>query len=301
MPIPESPTRMATSRSRCSTARLIRPPRGVYLAALISRFVRICSSRVGSAFKKTGSWGMEDLQLVMLIVEKRADCLDGLGDHRGQIHIFLVEVDSPPADPRDVEKIIDQPPEVVDLALDHRQFAPGPMAIRPGLLQQVDGRLDRGQRIAQLVREDGQEFFLAAIRLAEFFLGVLAAGDVGEHPEDADHHSLVVLVRARGDDRPQLPTVGAAKAQVVDVGLALTPLFQFCRHQRSIVRGHEVEHRSAVQIGEWNLQHLGETGVGESDCPLRVEDPDAFESRLDDPSESLLALADSDLGDGDDQ
>ena len=59
MPMPLSRMRMATScrRPLVDTASAIRPPAGVYLAALLSTLSRTCASRVGSAWTQIGSAG----------------------------------------------------------------------------------------------------------------------------------------------------------------------------------------------------------------------------------------------------
>ena len=49
MPIPVSRTATATSAPLRSADNMIRPPRGVYLALLVSRFENTCASRVRSA------------------------------------------------------------------------------------------------------------------------------------------------------------------------------------------------------------------------------------------------------------
>jgi hypothetical protein len=54
-------------------------------------------------------------------------------------------------------------------------------------LQQLGRGRDRRQRIAQLVRQHGQELVLLAVRGAQLVLDLLAHGDVAALDEDADH------------------------------------------------------------------------------------------------------------------
>ena len=63
----------------------IRPPSSVYLAALVSRLTRICSSRVGSASTRQRA-GLErrPVSVCRLRVDERADRLDGAGDDLGE-------------------------------------------------------------------------------------------------------------------------------------------------------------------------------------------------------------------------
>ena len=52
-------------------------------------------------------------------------------------------------------------------------------------LQQLGGRADRRQRVAQFVRQHGQEFVLAAVGDLQLLLRFAALGDVAEEERDA--------------------------------------------------------------------------------------------------------------------
>src|SRR5271157_1335547 len=226
----------------------------------------------------------------MMLVKERSDCLDRLSDHCGQLHGFFAKFELAPADARYVQEIIDQSLEVLDLPLDHRQFPLGPSFAGPCLLQQVNSRLDRSQRVAKFVRQDSQKLFLAAISVPKLLLSPLPVGDVCEHPQDSNHLAPVVGVRGCGNNRPQFLAVRSAEAEVVYLGDTMTPLLQSRCHQGSVFGGYEVEHRATWHFSDRNAKHFGHPGVGER-CPtLRVEDADAFEGCLDNPSESLFAL-----------
>ena len=62
MPIPVSRTRIATPSPSRSAVSQMEPPRGVYLAALLSRLPTTCASRAGSASRRTGSPGSETVK-----------------------------------------------------------------------------------------------------------------------------------------------------------------------------------------------------------------------------------------------
>jgi hypothetical protein len=69
------------------------------------------------------------------------------------------------------------------------------LAIERRGAQQLRRAGDRRQRIAQLVRQHGQELVLLAVRRAQLVLGQLALGDVAALDEDADHRARGVAHR----------------------------------------------------------------------------------------------------------
>ena len=112
---------------------MIRPPGSVYFAALFSRFETICSRRVGSPSIRNGSGGRLIDQLVAERFDQGKGRLDGMGDDRVEVDGLLAKLDPSARDPRDVEKVFEEPGHVLDLAprdverfFDHRDFrAPG--------------------------------------------------------------------------------------------------------------------------------------------------------------------------------
>ena len=166
IPIPVSRTRMTTSPPSGSTDSRIRPPGSVYLAALFSRFQRICSSLVGSASSRIAPVGQGDGQLVAALVDLGPGRLDRLPDDRGQVHDLPVQLDLAPVDPGDVHQVVDQPRQVDDVAARPSPARPpSAVAVRPP--HQVQRVADRGQGVAQLVGQGGEELVLAAVRLLQ--------------------------------------------------------------------------------------------------------------------------------------
>jgi len=88
-------------------------------------------------------------------------------------------------DPADVEQVVDQPHQVLNLAVEqvtgtvHGRI---PCDLMP---HDLDGIADRHQRVAQFVRKGGEKLVLAAIGLAQCLLRRLALGDVDIDPVDA--------------------------------------------------------------------------------------------------------------------
>ena len=96
---------------------------------------------------------------------------------------------------------------MLDLPLDHRHA--GLVIAGVGrVAEEVDGVADRGQRVAQLVREQGEELGLAAVGLAEGVLHPLPLGQVDEEGEDRRLAPVLLQQggarRGRGRARPSL-------------------------------------------------------------------------------------------------
>ena len=114
----------------------------------------------------------------MLLVNQCPNCLNRMSDQFCQFYNLFAELDVAPADARHVQKILNQPAEVTDLPLDHRQLMAGPVSAASCLLQEIEGRLNRSQRIAKLVREDSQKLLLAAVGVAKLLFSQLSLSEV---------------------------------------------------------------------------------------------------------------------------
>ena len=73
--------------------------------------------------------------------------------------------DLSPRDARDVEQVVDQPGHVARLAPDHLLGQPSHLRVILAQPQKLGGIEDRGQGIAQLMGEHGEELVLAAVAL----------------------------------------------------------------------------------------------------------------------------------------
>ena len=165
--------------------------------ALFSRFQRTCSSRVGSASRRIGSSGRSTVNSWPRSSSADRTDLDRAPDHRGQVDDLLAELDLAPADPGDVHQVVDQPGEVDHLPLGHRPLGLDPSAVPVRLSHQVEGVADRGERVAELVGERGEELVLAAVGLGQFLhaasqlaLQPLAFVDVLDDGDDPGRSSL---------------------------------------------------------------------------------------------------------------
>ena len=119
MPMPVSLTRRTSSPPSCRAVSQMWPPWSVYLAALLSRFAKTCSSRVGSASRRTGSGGRATVSSWLAVLDERAGRLHGAVHHRGQVHDLLAQFDLATGDAGDIQQVIDHPGHVLHLPLHH--------------------------------------------------------------------------------------------------------------------------------------------------------------------------------------
>src|SRR3954463_16590921 len=97
-------------------------------------------------------------------------------------------------DVRDVEQVVDQMSEQRGLAVEHLPRATYRGGIGPALGENVSHVADGGERIAQLVRQDGQELVLASISFTQRPFGALAWSHVFDEREAAAHPAIHAIV-----------------------------------------------------------------------------------------------------------
>jgi len=132
----------------------------------------------------------------------RAAGLERHVDHALERDALLAQREAAARDAADVEQVVDQARELVDLPVDHLA-APGHLWIELVLLaEDGDGVADRRQRIAQLVREHGEEIVLAPLGFAQRLLGELAVVDIGDYRHPAVGGAGGVERRLGGDLHP---------------------------------------------------------------------------------------------------
>ena len=100
-------------------------------------------------------------------LEQRPARFERVRNGRVQIENFLLERDLAAGDPADVEEIVDDPAEMPDLTFDHR--AQLRLIGRRAAFHQPERIDDGGERIAQFVREHGQELVHLPLALLQRF------------------------------------------------------------------------------------------------------------------------------------
>jgi hypothetical protein len=164
MPGPVSDTRISTAPRARSACTSTRPPGGVNLTALASRFQTTCWSRSGSP---------RDLPDRRRHVGDEPDLL-GLGGGAHDVQRRLhdrpdrgrddAEPELAGADPADVEQVLNQLRLRPHVPLDHVQPVTT-LVVEPFHPQQLRPPEDRVQRRAELVREGREELVLDPVRL----------------------------------------------------------------------------------------------------------------------------------------
>ena len=165
---------MPLSRTRISTWPSQRARHYRYLSAEVRVFRRVVeqvANNLGEArevaFDEQPLRGKIHREIVPALDDQRAARLQRPRDERGDFHRIAPQVDRAAGDASDVEQIVDQPCQVQRLPFDD--------VVRPRDLCIVDltiahdlhGVVDRRERIAQLVREDRDEFVLVTVRLGQ--------------------------------------------------------------------------------------------------------------------------------------
>ena len=219
MPLSASVISMLSPQRRPDSCR--RPPGGVYLMAFDSRLPSTCARRTGSASNATGSGGRVEDDRVARRFQRRRVRFERVGQHLAQVDPFHLQHHLAVVDAGDVEQVVDQVDHVRDLPLHHGAHAGRGHRVVGADAQHVDAVADRRERIAQFVRQHGEELRLAAVGFAQRFhrahpLDVgPAALDDGFHqrhlarPPGARHvlvhghhrHQLAPLDQRAADDR----------------------------------------------------------------------------------------------------
>ncbi|HTB72849.1 MAG TPA: hypothetical protein VK762_06380 [Polyangiaceae bacterium] len=154
--------------------RLIVPPRSNADVAADVGVVGRIAQKIRNDLRQTificvndQAGGHVDIELVATCFEQRTHHLDGARYDLGYLHRPSLERYLAARQPGDVEQVVDQPNEMLRLALDHvellRWLSGG------ARLEDVDGCHDRRERVAQLVTEQRKEVVLAFAQTPRFF------------------------------------------------------------------------------------------------------------------------------------
>ncbi len=169
MPTPLSvmvATAWAPSRAMRAEIEL---PGGEYLALLLSRFANTCAMRVASASMKNASRRRAHVQRVPPGFDERPARLDGHAQGDGEIQLLFAQFQAALRDARNVQQVVDEPHELLQLALEQLTRARGRGGVGLREPQNFDGIADGRERIAQLVSQGGEELVLAAMGVAQRF------------------------------------------------------------------------------------------------------------------------------------
>ncbi len=167
----------------------------------------------------------------------------GHAQHLGEVQLFLLQLDLAAGDARHVHQVVDQSHHVVRLALHQEQRLLAD--VRGDLFgaQQADAVADRGEGVAQFVRQYRQELVLAPVGQFQRLFDALAFGDVGQGQHGAANAAVRVVQKAGRQD------------QVADVAVVRIDHFpaarvrlgdDFGETQRKVVSADVVAQRQGV-------------------------------------------------------
>ena len=188
----------------------MRPPSGVYLAALFNRLPTTWTMRAGSACSSRSSSGRCTTSSWCAVSIAGRAVSTARSSSGAQAHRLALQLDQSAVDARQVQQVVDEAGHLAHLPVDHLLGAD--LRRRLGREPQHGHRvLDRGERIAQLVRERGEELVLAPVLLAQH--GAVAhAFDVGPAAFDDVVHQRHLVRRsscaASPGARPSSRTAG---------------------------------------------------------------------------------------------
>ena len=165
--------------------------------------------------------GNVDVEPVAALVQLVVAARDGRLDDALDRHLLANQRDLALRGAGDVDQLLDQVAEPADLALEDLAQADQD---RVGALERAQHARrvgDRRERVAQLVREHGEELALAALgeaqllgALGERFLELLPLVDVDAAADVADRRAVAAEARHAGVEHPAVAAVVAAQAQV---------------------------------------------------------------------------------------
>jgi hypothetical protein len=184
----------------------MRPPGGVYLAALFRRLPKRLRQRVSSPISSMSGPAVH-VQRVAGRRPSPAAPISSAVCSAAAATCARVRADLAAVDARDVQQVVDQPHHVRQLPVHGLQRARTTGA-GLGLLQDLQPGAQRRQRVAQFVRQRREEFVLGAVRLLQQdLLGLLALGDVDQR---AGHAIGLPGVPQRHAGRPGTSASGPA-------------------------------------------------------------------------------------------
>jgi hypothetical protein len=96
---------------------------------------------------------------------------------------------------RYIEQVFDESDQLLHLPVDNRVGPPAHGRVGLGRTQEGDGIAQGGERVAELVREGGQEGVFPAVRFAQRFFGTTPIAHVDDRRHVSDHAAMFIQLR----------------------------------------------------------------------------------------------------------
>ena len=193
MPMPVSVVRISISSGEgLNVSMVIRPCAGVNFTLFLIRFQKTCCKRAGSPSTCMNSARKAEFDAEILREDFfPADFIGALQDLM-DVHRLEAELELALRDAGDIEQVVDQSRFQLDVATDDCERVPDFRRIRRARFEFADHGDDGRERVAQLVREQGEKLVLGGVRADQF----LAQSHVARLVFHQIKHALDALIRA---------------------------------------------------------------------------------------------------------
>ena len=219
----------------------------------------------------------------LMVFERTAHELVELESLPLQVHLA-------PRDSRRVEQIVDEAGQLIDLPRDDRLRRARLGTARGRPAEDVQGALDGGERIPELVGEHGHELVLAVIGFEDRRLGHLEIVDVRRVTEPPEDFAVGVAYRQRAAQKPAVFAIAAPHAVLAFVRRALTPGGLPLGDAVGSIFG--VNELALLLHGHGRIPGvLGQPAVGVLEVPVARGNPEDLRQGLGDASKAGFALA----------
>jgi hypothetical protein len=143
-------------------------------------------------------------------IDQRTHLFDRAGNDGLEVDRLHLQVHQPTRHARDIEQVVHEFGHVLDLATDHLARGMDARGVR-GEHQQLRRGADRGQRVAQFVRQHGEELVLATVGFTQGAFAVFEGAarqallvDVGARPHPSRDAAALVTDRHRAAKHPSV-------------------------------------------------------------------------------------------------
>ena len=289
MPAPLSRTVITASFPSRSAVSQIRPPRSVYLAALLSRLVIAWASRTRSASRWIVRGASDTLRPCSRSSISGRLTSSASSRTSWSFTRFLRSGELVARDPRDVQQVFHEADHLLGLPVDHVERGLRLGRDRPLDHQRLHRVADRRQPVPQLVSQDREELVLDPVGLAEHLARAFLERDVARDLRGADHAAAAIVDRRDRERDVDAPAVLREPhgLEVTDALARAQPRQDHLLLARALRRNDHEDRLADRLVGGIAEQPLGALVPGEDPTVQRLAD-DRVVGRIDDRGEARL-------------
>ena len=176
------------------------------------------------------------------LFDERLACFQRVAEKIRCVDTRPVQVDLAETDPGDFKKVVDKANEMIDLTLRHIQQARLRIHGSKFPFEHIHGIADRSERVAQFMRQGGEELVLAAVGFLQRGFGLMARRHVGMRPDRAKRPSFGISLNHLSTGENPAPGAVLALQTVfafVEIGATLKMIRQYGCDGLFLVRMNE--------------------------------------------------------------